>query len=785
MEKLLKYIVAPALTLLILSVVIYFFFKSIIGTSVPKYEGEIEIKGLTDNVEIRTNEYGIPLVKSKSRKDLLFALGYLHARDRLLEMEYHRLIALGGLSEYLGEKTVEADKFFRQLDLSSKVKTFFDELDSEAKVLVKAYSDGINGYLDSENPVIQSEFSALGISPHRWSAEDIVLLTLLNNFSDESKYFSKRIVGMVRGKIDFAKAAAVFGSDTDSLSKESWSKDEEEILKREIDIRELTGLRSENSLSVSEIQGYNGVFATLNGRFTFPGKYYQVFYESEGISGNGVTIPGVPVLFLGMKKNEFWVLNSVSKYNPVKNLIYLDDKGGIYIENKRRGEIKIKKDTILIKNREPLILETKTAAGTGAIISLPGKKEFYNNDSTEVLNLFSAIAINQSKFDAADFLTTGLKLWSEPVSSKYFSLEANTDIIVKTGDKPAVRSAARAVVKQNQDSPAPKGKKTPRKKETQKPKPVVTDDPPETSNSEELSITDYIKPVEGEFFDLPSDNRNRFYLAKPDGKELNSYFLNDVTSDFSLKLVPFILNAFNNDEKKDTILNQSLKVLSRWSGEYQSSLQAPLIIATFMKFFTVNTFGDDLDKADFEFLFGWGGLPFARLNKLLEENYSPVFDNINSRELESRDEIIRRSFRSALEEIRRKYDENLVMWLWGRYNTIRPSHIVTNFLGGINNAIAIEPAGISGYTDTRFRVNYNPFTELKSGRNVRDSGTLYRFFAKPSEGRLIFVPYLGNSGNFADKMSVVTYLNFLEGKFIDGATMYGKNDKVLRLIKKL
>jgi len=785
MEKLLKYIVAPALTLLILSVVIYFFFKSIIGTSVPKYEGEIEIKGLTDNVEIRTNEYGIPLVKSKSRKDLLFALGYLHARDRLLEMEYHRLIALGGLSEYLGEKTVEADKFFRQLDLSSKAKTFFDELDSEAKVLVKAYSDGINGYLDSENPVIQSEFSALGISPHRWSAEDIVLLTLLNNFSDESKYFSKRIVGMVRGKIDFAKAAAVFGSDTDSLSKESWSKDEEEFLKREIDIRELTGLRSENSLSVSEIQGYDGVFATLNGRFTFPGKYYQVFYESEGISGNGVTIPGVPVLFLGMKKNEFWVLNSVSKYNPVKNLIYLDDKGGIYIENKRRGEIKIKKDTILIKNREPLILETKTAAGTGAIISLPGKKEFYNNDSTEVLNLFSAIAINQSKFDAADFLTTGLKLWSEQVSLKYFSLEANTDIIVKTGDKPAVRSAARAVVKQNQDSPVPKGKKTPRKKETQKPKPVVTDDPPETSNSEELSITDYIKPVEGEFFDLPSDNRNRFYLAKPDGKELNSYILNDVTSDFSLKLVPFILNAFNNDEKKDTILNQSLKVLSRWSGEYQSSLQAPLIIATFMKFFTVNTFGDDLDKADFEFLFGWGGLPFARLNKLLEENYSPVFDNINSRELESRDEIIRRSFRSALEEIRRKYDENLVMWLWGRYNTIRPSHIVTNFLGGINNAIAIEPAGISGYTDTRFRVNYNPFTELKSGRNVRESGTLYRFFAKPSEGRLIFVPYLGNSGNFADKMSVVTYLNFLEGKFIDGATMYGKNDKVLRLIKKL
>ncbi|MCA0389936.1 MAG: penicillin acylase family protein [Bacteroidetes bacterium] len=785
MEKLLKYFVAPALTLLILSVVIYFFFKSIIGTSVPKYEGEIEIKGLADNVEIRTNDYGIPLVKSKSRKDLLFALGYLHARDRLLEMEYHRLIASGGLSEYLGEKTVETDKFFRQLDLSSKARTFFEELDSEAKVLVKAYSDGINGYLNSENPVIQSEFSALGIAPHRWSPEDIVLLTLLNNFSDESKYFSKRIVGMVRGKIEFAKAAAVFGTDTDSISKEAWSKDEEELLKREIDIRELTGLRADNSLTVSEIQGYDGVFATLNGRYTFPGKYYQVFYESEGISGSGVTIPGVPVLYLGMKKNEFWVLNSVSKYNPVKNLIFLDDKGGMYVENKKRGEIKIKKDTILIKNREPLILETKTAPGAGAIISLPEKKEFYNNDSTEVLNLFSAIAINHSGFDAADFLTTGLKLWSEPVSSKYFSLQANTDIFVKTGDKPAVRIAARAVVKENQDSPAPKGKRTPRKKETQKPKPVETDDQPESSDSESLTITDFVKPAESEFFDLPSDSRNRFYLAKPDGKELNSYFLNDVTSDFSLKLVPFILNAFNNEEKKDTILNQSLKVLSRWSGEYQSSLQAPLIIATFMKFFTVNTFGDDLDKTDFEFLFGWGGLPFARLNKLLEENYSPVFDNINTRELESRDEIIRRSFRSALEEIRRKYDENLVMWLWGRYNTIRPSHIVTNFLGGINNAIAIEPAGISGYTDTRFRVNYNPFTELKSGRNVRESGTLYRFFARPSEGRLIFVPYLGNSGNFADKMSVVTYLNFLEGKFIDGATMYGNNDKVLRLIKKL
>ncbi len=785
MEKLLKYFIAPTLTIIILGIAVYFFFKSIIVTSVPKYEGQVEIHGLTENVEIRTNEHGIPLIKANNRKDLVFALGYLHARDRLLEMEYHKLIATGRLSEIFGEKTLESDKLFRQFDLTSKATLFYSQLDTESKVMIKAYSDGINGYLESDNPVFQSEFAALGFAPGKWNPADIVLLTLLNNFDDESKLVSKKMINILRDKLDYASSAVVFGGNIDTIARDPYLKEEEELLRNEIGIRILTQLKSENSVSVSEIKGVEGVFASVNGRFTFPGRYYQIFFESEGYSGGGLTIPGVPLLFVGMKKDEFWALNTVAKDLPKRNNLYLDDKGNIFNENKSQGAIKIDKDTILVKDRDPVFFEIKRSPNGGAVISLPGKKEVYNRDSTEIYNLFPVIAVDQSRFDATEFLTTGLKLWSEPVASKSFSTDANTDIIYKTGDKPVSKNFAKVVIKEKKEGTAPKGKKTPKKKETAKEKPAREPEETDTPESDEFTVNDHSKLTDGEFFEILPEFKDRSYLLKHENKNIPSYFLNDVTSDFSLKMVPFILNAFTNEDKKDTILQQSLKVLSRWSGEYQSSLQAPLIFATFMKFFTVNTFGDDLDKNDFQLLFSWGGIPFARFNKLIEENYSPVFDNRNSREVESRDEMIRRSFRASLDELRNKYDDNLIMWLWGKDNIVRPSHIIASFLGGINNAIALEPAGISGYSDTRFRVKSNPFAELLSGRNIPVSGTLFRFYIDLEKGQMSFVPYLGNSGNFADKMSVINYLNFLEGKLLDGTVKSSKNDKVLILLKKM
>ncbi len=86
------------------------------GSALPT-RGTVRVAGLLQPVDVQIDTFGIPQVTAAAETDLLRALGYLHATDRLWQMEFFRHVAAGRLSEIFGRDLVDTDRFLRTLDL--------------------------------------------------------------------------------------------------------------------------------------------------------------------------------------------------------------------------------------------------------------------------------------------------------------------------------------------------------------------------------------------------------------------------------------------------------------------------------------------------------------------------------------------------------------------------------------------------------------------------------------------------------------------------------------------
>jgi penicillin G amidase len=124
----------------------------IVGTityrALPQTEGAIQVKGLDTSVTVLRDSTGIAQILGDSPHDLFMAQGYVHAQERLWQMEVWRHISAGRLSELFGKSTLDQDRFIRTLGWRQAAKRDLDALSKEARAAVDAYTDGVNAYIE-------------------------------------------------------------------------------------------------------------------------------------------------------------------------------------------------------------------------------------------------------------------------------------------------------------------------------------------------------------------------------------------------------------------------------------------------------------------------------------------------------------------------------------------------------------------------------------------------------------------------------------------------------------
>ena len=142
--------------------------------SLPPAAMQARIPGLAQPVAITLDGDGIPRIAAGSELDAAAALGFVHARDRMFQMELMRRAASGRLSEIAGGVTLRLDRTMRVLGLRRRAEADLLTLDADTQAMLEAYSAGVNAWIAARGRLAAPEFIPLG-APEPWTAVDSLL----------------------------------------------------------------------------------------------------------------------------------------------------------------------------------------------------------------------------------------------------------------------------------------------------------------------------------------------------------------------------------------------------------------------------------------------------------------------------------------------------------------------------------------------------------------------------------------------------------------------------------
>ena len=149
--------------------------------NLPPSVGVQPLKGLAQNVSVRRNGLGMPLIESNTFHDALFAQGYVAASDRITQMVRLRLLAQGRLAELDGVEALDGDRLLRRINLRKNADQLYAAASPRLKRFFDVYARGVNAYLFRYRGKLPAQLA--GYTPEYWKAEDSALMFALWSFS--------------------------------------------------------------------------------------------------------------------------------------------------------------------------------------------------------------------------------------------------------------------------------------------------------------------------------------------------------------------------------------------------------------------------------------------------------------------------------------------------------------------------------------------------------------------------------------------------------------------------
>ncbi len=147
----------------------------LVWRSFPTITGRITVPGLNAPVEVIRDRWGIPHLYAQTSRDLFFAQGYVHAQDRLWQMDLTRRVPSGRLSELFGEVTLPSDRFVRTIGMRRAAEEEQAHLDPESAAALSAYAAGVNAWIAQHRSRLPIEFTLLQYQPEPWSTTDSLI----------------------------------------------------------------------------------------------------------------------------------------------------------------------------------------------------------------------------------------------------------------------------------------------------------------------------------------------------------------------------------------------------------------------------------------------------------------------------------------------------------------------------------------------------------------------------------------------------------------------------------
>lgn len=170
---------------------------------------EAEIPGLSGEVTITRDRYGVPYITAQNENDAMAALGYAHAQDRLWQMDMARRYGEGRLSEILGSEMIAFDAFARTMSFRQIADDVYRKMPKSTKAAVQAYCEGVNTFIRENQSRFPFEFDALGYAPEKWDPVHCVLVMRLLAWEENTAFWTDLVYDGLRARLDSARFSEI------------------------------------------------------------------------------------------------------------------------------------------------------------------------------------------------------------------------------------------------------------------------------------------------------------------------------------------------------------------------------------------------------------------------------------------------------------------------------------------------------------------------------------------------------------------------------------------------
>ena len=313
--------------------------------SVPRLDGQLRLAGLTAPVEILFDRYGMPHIYARDIDDAWFAVGFLHARERLWQMELYRRASSGRLSEVLGPTTLRVDKRFIGLGLRRAANDEWQTATPLVRAALEKYCRGVNTAVAQMGRWRRPpEFLALGIEPEPWTPVDSLSVARLLSWRLAENRWGELVRGRLTGAIGAAEASRLMGvwptgaptiveaagpvaptsaSDDGRTREIAYPGTSRPFASRALDQPPLppglgwldVGARAggSNSWVIAPTRSATGRPLLANDphlAVEMPSIWYEAHVVAAGLDVTGVTLPSTPFVIIGHNARLAWGLTN-------------------------------------------------------------------------------------------------------------------------------------------------------------------------------------------------------------------------------------------------------------------------------------------------------------------------------------------------------------------------------------------------------------------------------------------------------------------------------------------
>ncbi len=708
------------------------------STLKPNYNGEQQLSGLNDSVEVYYDSYGIPHIYGKTNLDAFRALGYVHAQDRLWQMELLRRIGRGGLSEVFGKDVLETDKFFLSLGIDEASNKTVESLDrnSASVQLSKAYLDGINQFIE-EGPT-PVEFYLTGIEKTPFTLVDIHNTLGYMSFSFAQAHKTDPFLSNLKQELGetYLKDLQIDVDTTSTLIKNfSPSADSTSV---NVTISSVT--KTLESLRIPLFEGSNswviGPEKTKNGKVIFANDPHigfsqpSVWYEAHVVTPNyekyGYHLAGVPFPLLAHDRNLAYGMtmfenDDVDFYyeeeHPNDSTLYKTDKGWEPFE--------IVEKTIKVKDEpETKFIYKKTKRGpvlNGIANQISGERPIamwwlYTNHKNEVIESLYDMAHASTMQDVRRALP---KIHAPGLNIMYGDAKGNVAwwASAKLYEIP---DSVHTKFIQSSTTAFPSEKNY-----------IEFSKNPQAVNPPwryVYSANNQPEPIDGKLYPgyyLPENRAKRIVeLLEPKNDwdlEAVQAMITDVTSAVDpsvLKNLAKSLDVTKLSEENIALLDR----LNTWQGDHQLESVAPTIFHRWEYYVMRYTFEDELGFDRFE-EFLTTHMSKRVMAPLVTNSNSIWWDDQKTKDVvESQEDIVLKAFEKTINSLQKDFGEDIDQWTWNKVHSLEHGHPIGQ-VDALRSFFNVGPFPVHGSREVinnlGFRYNSEGFYKVGSGPSTR------------------------------------------------------------------